>query len=168
MAVNFILNRCDCKDNYRIYPYLSDLGNRTSAHKLLQPIQLPDVDVSQRSEVDSFKLQTVPGDFLTLAAKTEPESFQLVITRFSLGSEHNKLSTVEAIWKMLQKGGHWINLGNLDYPYEMSETEKSIEIPWGILNKVIIEEFSFKVVTDKCIMSDDHQYHRPSMEKSTP
>jgi carnosine N-methyltransferase len=53
-----------------------------------------------------------------------------VVTCFFIDTAHNIVEYLQTIYKMLKKGGVWVNLGPLLYHYAEMQSELSLELTW--------------------------------------
>lgn len=132
-AANFILNGTSTPETpLHIYPFVHHTGMVSSAAEQLREVRFPDVDPHL---LESTDFSMVAGEFLTLY--DEPDYWDCVVTCFSLENTHSIISYVRRIAKVLKLGGVWVNHGSLDFRYDDSESEPSIEITLEELEFVI-------------------------------
>ena len=64
LAANFVLNRCERVNNYRIYPRAHDLTNRARAGDAAAPVAFPDVDPTARADdgEGELRLNVINGE----------------------------------------------------------------------------------------------------------
>lgn len=130
---NFILNGLATPDDtLHLYPFVHHTGMVSSADEQLREIHFPDVDPRLLEETD---FSMVAGEFLSLY--DEEGVWDCVVTCFSIENTHSIISYVRRIAKILKVGGVWINHGCLDYRFDDSDTEPSIEINKEELDFVI-------------------------------
>ena len=166
LTANFVLNRCERTDNFRIYPHLNDLTNRLSSQDVTSPVAFPDVDVTERPE--EFSLEMLPGDFAALCnSQLDRDSVDVVVTCFALNHARNILIFVQKIYDVLKPGGTWVNLGDLDCSYEpYHRDETTLLLPWDILEKVITQDLEFKMVKRETLSHQRHLSNGPSMRQN--
>ena len=158
-AANFVLNKCERINAFRIYPNISDLTNRITSSAVTTPIAFPDVTTRKS---DDFGLTMVPGTFQELCHSSfEEESVDCVVTCFFLDTAHNCIEYVSLIKKVLKSDGIWINLGGLDCIYEPYDSDTSIELSLETLKKIIID-LGFLILKNEVLESFDCQDHNNS------
>lgn len=132
-AANFILNGTSTPENpLHLCPFVHHTGMVASADEQLRRVLFPDIDPRL---LESTDFSMVAGEFLALYE--EADYWDCVVTCFSLESAHSVISYVRRIAKVLKVGGVWVNHGSLDFRYDDSEAEPSIEITLEELEFVI-------------------------------
>lgn len=132
-ACNFILNgTATPEDPLHIYPFVHHTGMVASLEDQLSEVRFPDADPKGLTDGD---LSMVAGEFLDLY--DEAGSWDAVVTCFSLENSHSIISCVRRIAKILKIGGVWVNLGCLDFRFDDSESEPSVEVTSDELDLVI-------------------------------
>ena len=161
LTSNFILNKCSRPNNYRVYPFIHDLKNRLHIRDITTPISFPDVD--PRAKNSQLSLDFVQGDFLEVCTPQALESpVDCVLTSFFLDSAKNILDFVELIARILPEGGHWINLGPLNYAYSRISSEIRAELSWNFV-RPFIQASGFVFVKESSDLDCGYCYDPSSM-----
>jgi len=71
------------------------------------------------------------GDFLQAYSDAE-EHFDSVVSVFFLDTAANPIAYIRLIYKILRKGGFWLNFGPLTYHHEDSDDTLSLELPFNV------------------------------------
>ena len=66
-----------------------------------------------------------------------------MITCYFIDTAHNVIDYMEKIWDILTPGGYWINFGPLLYHFSDLPKEKSIELSYSEIKRVI-NQIGFK------------------------
>jgi len=83
------------------------------------------------------------GDFLQAYSDAE-EHFDSVVSVFFLDTAANPIAYIRLIYKILRKGGFWLNFGPLTYHHEDSDDTLSLELPFNVkINKFLIKIYIF-------------------------
>ncbi|XP_033725082.1 carnosine N-methyltransferase-like isoform X1 [Pecten maximus] len=135
LGSNFILNKCREENSLTLYPWVHQWCNNKYTEDQIRQAQLPDINPAGIPEDSNFSMAA--GDFLEVYR--EPEEWDCVATVFFLDTARNVIAYVETIWKILQPGGYWVNLGPLLYHYAEMADEHSIELSYEQVKKVIIK-----------------------------
>lgn len=123
-SANSILNgMAGPKNPQHVFPYVHHTGMVANADEQLWKAQFPDVDPKL---VENADFSIVAGEFLELY--DGEGSWDCVVTCFSLENTHSVISYVRRIARVLKVGGVWVNHGSLEFRYEDSATEPSVEI----------------------------------------
>uniref|UniRef100_A0A1I8BS43 carnosine N-methyltransferase n=1 Tax=Meloidogyne hapla TaxID=6305 RepID=A0A1I8BS43_MELHA len=129
LTSNFILNACHEKEEFTIYPYVMDFSNSWCYDDQLKPIKFPDVNPADFGDEDESSPNTesvnnvsnsfamCAGDFLQAYSDAD-EHFNSVVSVFFLDTGANPLAYIRLIYKILKKGGYWLNFGPLTYHHE--------------------------------------------------
>jgi carnosine N-methyltransferase len=149
-TASFIMNQCTRINNYRVYPWLHDLSNRSSMEAVTTPIAFPDINPSQRPS--SFHFQMVPGDFVQVAHQSfEQGTMDAIVTTFFIDSAKNVIEYVNLIYQLLNPGGLWINMGGLNYAYEVFEEQEAfVPLPLDVF-KEIVKATGFVFLRDELV-----------------
>lgn len=132
-TANFILNGAASPQKpLHLYPFVHHTGMVASADEHLREVDFPDVDPRQLEQAD---FSMVAGEFLNLY--NAEASWGCIVTCFTLENSHSIISYIRRIGKVLKVGGVWINHGSLDFRYEDSDSEPSVEISKEELDFVI-------------------------------
>ncbi len=85
------------------------------------------------------------GDFLEIY--DEANEWNCVVTCYFIDTAHNVIDYIEKIWHILKPNGYWINFGPLLYHFSDMGTEKSIELSYEQIKK-IIQNVGFKFLVN--------------------
>lgn len=139
---NFILNGAATSDKpLHLYPFAHHTGMVQSMDEQVREVEFPDVDPH---DVASANFSMVAGEFLELY--DEEESWDCVVTCFCVENSHSIISYVRRIAKILKTGGVWVNHGSLDFRFDDSLTEPSVEVTLEELD-LIMARSGLRVVT---------------------
>ncbi|KAI9485456.1 MAG: N2227-like protein-domain-containing protein [Benjaminiella poitrasii] len=127
-ASNFILNRIEHENQYRIYPFIHSFSNIKSDTQQLSPVMVPDVLPANLPASVDFSM--VAGDFTEVYQGPQQEgTWNSVVTCFFIDTAKNIIEYMEVIYKALKDNGTWINIGPLLYHFEDSSSgDASIEL----------------------------------------
>ena len=64
------------------------------------------------------------------------DKWDVVVTCYFIDTAHNIVEYLQMIYKILKKGGLWVNIGPLLYHYAEMPGEMSIELTWEEVVKV--------------------------------
>jgi len=160
-ASNFILNKCQAVDCYKIQPYIHQFCNNFSSKNQLKTVNFPDLDPNTLPEDSKFSMAA--GDFLEVYSAPEYVSSQdCVVTCFFIDCAHNVLQVIQVIHKVLKSGGMWLNLGPLLYHFSDMKGEDSIEPDYQTL-KEIIKDLGFEFQSDKTPVPCTYSQNQDSM-----
>ena len=113
------------QNQYTIYPWIHSKSNIISKKDQIRPISLPDTSDSLWNPTGTKVLDPridfsmVAGDFLQVySTKENKENWDCVVTCFFLDTAHDMKDYLNIIYKVLKKGGVWINLGPLLYHFQ--------------------------------------------------
>jgi len=160
-ASNFILNKSQSINCYKIHPYVHNMSNNMTSSDQMKSVQFPDVDTKLLP--DEAKFSMAAGDFLEVYS--EPEYFgsqDCVITCFFMDCAHNILQFVQVIQRVLKQGGVWIHLGPLLYHFSDIKGEDSIEPSYSCL-KEIIRDMGFTFLSEETNLSCTYDQNPSSM-----
>ncbi|KAH7727186.1 hypothetical protein AAVH_05411 [Aphelenchoides avenae] len=143
LTSNFILNACQEKEDFTIYPYLLDFSNAWSYEDMLRPVTFPDVEPCFGSPSRKNIFAMCAGDFLQAFAD-ESNKYDCILTVFFLDTAANPINYIRSIHRILRPGGVWLNFGPLTYHFEDAEDELSLELPFGEILR-IIEKVGFRL-----------------------
>lgn len=130
---NYIMNGSATSDNpLHLYPFAHHTGMALSVNDQCKEVEFPD---TTPRDVDNPNFSMVAGEFLEI--HREEDSWDCVATCFFVENSHSIISCVRRIAKILKPGGIWVNHGSLDFRYDDSETEPSVEITAEELELVI-------------------------------
>lgn len=115
----------------------------------IRQISFPDVSPFRfGNELDQFSMTA--GDFLEIY--NEKNEWNSVVTCYFIDTAHNIVDYIEKIWKILKPGGYWINFGPLLYHFSDMLNEKSIELSYEQIKRVI-QNVGFKFVVNTSIIN---------------
>lgn len=130
---SFILNgKTSPKKPLHLYPFTHHTGIVNSVSDQITEMHFPDADPR---ELHQGEFSMVAGEFLD--HYNEPQSWHCVATCFYIDNTHSIIAVIARIAKILKPGGIWINHGSLDFRYDDSLTEPSVEITKEELDLVI-------------------------------
>jgi len=132
-ASNFVLNKCQGVETFRVYPWSHQFVNNISSADVIRASTFPDTDPSALPRNAQFSMAA--GDFLEVY--TEPCTWDCIATCFFIDCANNIVSFIETIFKILKPGGVWINLGPLLYHYADIPGENSIEPTYEMVKEII-------------------------------
>jgi len=144
IASHFVLNKCTKINEHQIHPWILNFCNNMKNDDQIRSIQFPDVNPATLPANARFSMSA--GDFLQVY--NDPDDWDCVATCFFIDTAHNIIEYVERLYKILKKGGVWINFGPLLYHFEDIPNENSFEISYDDLRSVI-ESCGFKIETEK-------------------
>ncbi|ORZ07207.1 N2227-like protein [Lobosporangium transversale] len=159
LASNFILNKTTAVNQHLIYPYIHSFSNIVKSDDVLMEARIPDVDPREIPPGTDFSM--VAGDFLEVYG-LENENFgkwDAVVTCFFIDTAKNIVNYLETIYKILKKGGIWINAGPLLWHFENTANEISIELSLEEvidLAKTIGFRFETQGTTKSTYMANPH------------
>lgn len=159
MASNFILNKCYESNQYTIYPYTLVTSNNLDFEDQVRPITFPDISPFEFSN-ESLKFSMAAGDFLEIY--NLKDKWDYLVTCFFIDTAHNIIDYIEKIWSILKPGGYWLNFGPLLYHFSSSPNEKSIELSYKQIKR-IIEKIGFKYTKENVNMSSEYIHNKKSM-----
>ncbi|VDM41117.1 unnamed protein product [Toxocara canis] len=133
---NFILNKCQKENEFTIYPYVLDTCNNWTYEDQIRPIQFPDLCPATAASVRSNTFSMSAGDFLQTTVD-EDNSWSVVITVFFIDTATNLMNYIDAIHRILKKGGVWINFGPLTYHFADMDEEDAIELPYSEVIRLV-------------------------------
>jgi len=137
-ASNFILNKCQAVNCFKIRPYIHQFCNNLSSKDQLREVSFPDLDPNTLPEDAKFSMAA--GDFVEVYAAPEYISSQdCVVTCFFLDCAHNIIQFAQTIHRILKQGGTWLNVGPLLYHFSDMKGEDSIEPDYQILRAIILD-----------------------------
>ncbi len=137
----FVNGRCYELDQYTIYPYADQFSNNVKFSDQIRPVSFPDSSFYELDEQLEFSMAA--GNFLEIYKKAS--SWDSVVTCFFIDTAHNLIDYIEKVWEILKPGGYWINFGPLLYHYRNVPGEKSIELSYEQIRRVV-EKIGFKYI----------------------
>jgi len=144
---NFVLNKCNAVNSFKIHPYIHNFCNNISNKDQLQVVTFPDIDPNQLPEDRKFSMAA--GDFLDVYNDSEYTSSQdCVATCFFIDCAHNIVDFIQTIHKVLKQGGHWVNIGPLLYHFSDMPGETSIEPSYDCVQG-IIKDIGFEFLEEE-------------------
>ena len=146
---DYIFNHSKKNDLY-IYPNIDSFSNFLNEEDVFKKYSFPDIDIdieniencSNNKNKGKFKLTI--GDFLLLYNNCKNDYFDCIITCHFIDTAQNIIEYIDTIYKLLKKGGIWINFGPLSYHWSQYPQYMSIVLPYDKLKEVICNyEFEF-------------------------
>ncbi len=178
LAANFILNQVDQVNQFDMYPFVHQHVNLMTASDQVRPVSIPDINPAsinrtvKSDDVDNENVENdekaaviavtnppadfsmVAGDFVEVYSdENYRESFDCVVTCFFIDTAKNVFDYIDVIWKILKKGGVWINLGPLLYHFAEMPGVFSVELTYEELKRVILDRERFAIVDEKRVES---------------
>lgn len=159
-ASNFVLNKCQGVDTFRVYPWTHQLVNNVASSDVTRPSTFPDLDPSSLPRHAQFSMAA--GDFLEVY--TEEATWDCVATCFFIDCANNIVAFIETIYKILKPGGVWINLGPLLYHYSDVAGEISIEPTYEMVRD-IVQQVGFVLEKERTGVKTTYAQNTRSMLK---
>ena len=165
LVANFLLNASLAPEAKLLYPFCDQASNCKSAEDRTRPVRIPDVSPAsllKGPENDApgcapVDFSMVAGEFLEVY-KEQSSTWRAVATCFFLDTAPVALDYVETIYRLLEPGGAWVNLGPLLYHWvPTSEAElhghddrfaQSVEFSWDEI-KHAIQAVGFTIVNEE-------------------
>ncbi|KAF6167624.1 hypothetical protein GIB67_031207 [Kingdonia uniflora] len=126
--------------------------NSLSDNDRLRPVPFPDIFHTSAGIIGGFSM--CGGDFVEVYNDPSHEgSWDAVVTRFFLDTEHNIVEYIEIISRILRDGGVWINFGSLFYHFADAygtEEEMSIELRLKDVKSVALQ-YGFQLEREETI-----------------
>ncbi|XP_035220920.1 carnosine N-methyltransferase-like isoform X2 [Stegodyphus dumicola] len=141
---NFVLNKCQGLDLYRIYPWVHQYYNNLKAYDQIQMVRFPDVDPCDLPSGIEFSMAA--GSYIEIYK--EPDCWDCIATCFFLDTANNVIDYIETTWNILKPGGYWINLGPLLYHHADVPNENSIEPSYEEIREIIVK-FGFTILKEE-------------------
>lgn len=137
-----------------ICPFARPLCNQLSQKAAHRIISIPDRQLLPPPEGVDFSMTA--GDFLEIYSKPdECGAWDSLVSCYFLDTAPNVLRYLRLFWSLLKPGGVWINHGPLQYHFEGSKTEMSIELIWEEI-KLAAERIGFCFL--KCEIGEPEKY----------
>ncbi|KAN0029159.1 hypothetical protein ACTFIV_011034 [Dictyostelium citrinum] len=139
---NFMLNKVEKVNEFKIHPYIHQTVNVLRDIDQLRTVMIPDVLSSELLPKNNpgLEFSMSAGDF---TKNIEENSFDCICTCFFIDTAPNILEYVDCISKILKPGGTWINFGPLLYHH--AKKKDSIELSYEQLRYLICKkQFQFK------------------------
>ncbi|PVU98618.1 hypothetical protein BB559_001450 [Furculomyces boomerangus] len=143
MSSNYILNHCKEKFEINIYPFIHQFSNVLNTEDQLRPVSIPDISPFQSFNNGMNNFSMAGGDFVQVY-QDDNEIWDAVVTCFFIDTAKNPVHYLETIYKILKKGGVWINIGPLLWHFEDIPGESSVELTFQEL-MVLISNVGFSV-----------------------
>ena len=126
---HFILNQCENKNMYKIYPYCCTFNNNLTIDDQTQSVLFPDISpFDLRNQEKQSLLSMVAGDFIECyGIRNQFNQWDCIVSCFFLDTAHNILEFIEIFACLLKIGGYIINFGPLLYHFESME-DPSLEL----------------------------------------
>lgn len=125
LASLMILNSGLTKYELTIHPYLHSRSHWRSRQDSMRRVDFPDVDFET---FQSGRMSMGVGDFFEMAlSESEVQTYHVMATCFFIDAPANFLKTLDAITRLVNPGGYWVNFGPLlwhgDVPLHEDEQE---------------------------------------------
>lgn len=144
VASNFILNMNQNIERFEIQPFIHTFSNTFEENDPFEVYKIPDVNPAELIE-PGHDFSMVAGEFVEVYKKQIGE-WDSVVTCFFIDTANNIIDYIETIYKILKKGGVWINFGPLLYHYADMQEECSIELSWEEIRYILLNMgFEIKV-----------------------
>lgn len=138
---NYILNGTAAPEHpLHLYPFTHHTGMVQSVNDQCKEVEFPDTNPRL---LDNSNFSMVAGEFLELY--DDEEVWDCVATCFCVENSHSVISCIRRIAKILKTGGVWVNHGSLDFRYDDSMTEPSVEITAEELD-LVIERAGMRII----------------------
>lgn len=118
-----------------VYPYLFPFSNLEHSDHQLASVTLPDVAPSLP---DGSQFSMVAGDFTHIYRQQEA-CWDAVVTCFFMDTAKNIVDYVHLIRQLLKPGGIWVNAGPLQWHWDGTPDEVSIELTLDELRRLIVD-----------------------------
>lgn len=155
---NFILNKCQGLDLFRIYPWVHQYYNNLKSCDQIQMVRFPDVNPCELPEGLEFSMNA--GSYIEIY--NEPDKWDCIASCFFLDTANNVIDYIETTWNILKPGGFWINLGPLLYHHADVPNEDSIEPSYEDIREIIIK-FGFNLLREELNLSTPYSQNPRSM-----
>lgn len=139
LTSNFILNQCQKRNEFTVYPFVLDTCNNWTYEDQLRPIHFPDICPSESDPERENTFSMSAGDFLD-SARNEINKWSAVVTVFFIDTAANLLEYIDTIHRILKPGGVWLNFGPLAYHFADDEDADSIELPYSEVVRLIVDK----------------------------
>eukprot|EP00118_Oscarella_pearsei_P011892 m.83469 g.83469 ORF g.83469 m.83469 type:complete len:182 (+) comp36350_c0_seq11:237-782(+) len=160
-ASHFMLNHVKGTNVHTIYPWLHHFCNNMANEDQLQAVKIPDVDPQSMPTCAQFSMAA--GSFTEIY--TESAMWDCVATCYFIDTAPNVLEYVETIEKILKPGGYWINFGPLLYHFAEMPNEKSVELSYQTIKRVVLNDFGFVLVREETGLPSTYIQNPSSMMK---
>lgn len=138
---NYIINGTATPESpLHLYPFAHHTGMVQSVNDQCKEVEFPDTNPRL---LDNSNFSMVAGEFLELY--DDEKVWDCVATCFCIENSHCIVSYIRRIAKILKTGGVWVNHGSLDFRYDDSMTEPSVEITAGELD-LVIERAGMRII----------------------
>jgi len=170
LSSNFLLNMTEKKNEYEMYPFVHCFSNLQTEDQAFKKILVPDVCPSKREPFDisvgevmssdkEYDLSMVSGEFIEIYSRQQgkpsfhltritTEEWNCVVTCYFIDTAHNVIDYMQTIYKILKKGGAWINFGPLLWHYAEQLDQVQIELPLDEV-KSLAKKVGFDIVRDE-------------------
>lgn len=163
---DYIFNHSKKNDLF-LYPNIDSSSNFLYEEDVFKKYKFPDIDIDLKNNKYNGKFKFTIGDFFLLYKDSKEESFDCIITSFFIDTAQNIIGYIDNIYKLLKKGGIWINLGSLSYLWSKYPEFTSIELPYDKLKEVICN-YGFTFIKEEfkdCSFGYIHNYMRNDIFK---
>lgn len=118
-----------------IYPYLFPFSNLEHGDHQLASVMIPDIAPSL-SHGSQFSM--LAGDF-THIYRHQEACWDAIVTCFFMDTAKNIVDYVRLIGRLLKPGGIWVNAGPLQWHWDNTPDEVSIELTLDELRKLVVD-----------------------------
>ncbi|GIZ00931.1 carnosine N-methyltransferase [Caerostris extrusa] len=134
-ASNFVLNKCQSMDLFKIYPWVHQYYNNLKSDDQIQIVRFPDVNPSDLPMNSDFSMAA--GSYIEIYK--ESDLWDCICTCFFLDTANNVIDYIDTTWNILKPGGYWINLGPLLYHHADLPNENSIEPSYEEIRSIVLK-----------------------------
>jgi len=124
IAGHFAQNHCQKEGEFLISPYCDTTANLPERGQQFAPVHIPDcVAVLRMQECEERgepfgELSMVAGEFVEVYGRpAQAGAWSAVVTCFFIDTAHNIIEYLETMFRLLEPGGVWINVGPLHYHF---------------------------------------------------
>ncbi|CAL1277179.1 unnamed protein product [Larinioides sclopetarius] len=134
-ASNFVLNKCQGVDIFKIYPWVHQYYNNLKSYDQVQMVRFPDVNPCDIPEKVDFSMAA--GSYIEIYNNLD--TWDCICTCFFIDTANNVIDYIDTTWNILKPGGYWINLGPLLYHHADMPNENSIEPSYEEIRSIILK-----------------------------
>lgn len=140
------------------FPFVHDpLINQRSHAARFRPVAAPDPAARRQAQrassaSSSSSLSLEVGDLLAHAA-ARPGGYDAVVTCFFVDTGQTPLDYLWAIKRLLRPGGHWVNLGPLNYHAQLPEGAVQLtleDLEWAAAQMGLVPRQGWALVPEPC------------------
>ncbi|XP_055939566.1 carnosine N-methyltransferase-like [Argiope bruennichi] len=134
-ASNFVLNKCQGVDIFKIYPWVHQYYNNLKSYDQVQMVRFPDANPCDIPEKVDFSMAA--GSYIEIYNNLDV--WDCICTCFFIDTANNVIDYIDTTWNILKPGGYWINLGPLLYHHADIPNENSIEPSYEEIRSIILK-----------------------------